>query len=63
MMYSKNLLFILATVGVLTGCGAAAEDISVMATFYPVYVLAENVLNGVEGVSLTSMTPPSSFSW
>ena len=43
----------------LTGCGAAAEDISVMATFYPVYVLAENVLNGVEGVSLTSMTPPA----
>ena len=43
----------------LTGCGVAAEDISVMATFYPVYVLAENVLNGVEGVSLTSMTPPA----
>ncbi len=43
----------------LSGCGAAAEDISVMATFYPVYVLAENVLDGVEGVSLSSMTPPS----
>ncbi len=43
----------------LSGCGAAADDISVMATFYPVYVLAENVLDGVEGVSLSSMTPPS----
>jgi len=43
----------------LAGCGAAEEDISVMATFYPVYVLAKNVLNGVEGVTLTSMTPPA----
>ena len=43
----------------LAGCGAAEETISVMATFYPVYVLAENVLNGVEGVTLSSMTPPA----
>ena len=43
----------------LTGCGAAEENISVMATFYPVYVLAENVLSGVEGVTLSSMTPPT----
>ena len=43
----------------LSGCGAVAEDVSVMATFYPVYILAENVLDGVEGVTLSSMTPPS----
>ncbi len=43
----------------LSGCGAAAEDVSIMATFYPVYILAENVLDGVEGVTLSSMTPPS----
>lgn len=43
----------------LSGCSAWAEDVSVVATFYPVYVLAANVLNGVEGVSLSSMTPPS----
>ena len=43
----------------LAGCGAAAEDVSVMATFYPVYILAENVLLDVEGVTLSSMTPPS----
>ncbi len=43
----------------LAGCGAAAEDVSVMATFYPVYVLAENVLDGVDGVRLSSMTPPA----
>lgn len=43
----------------LAGCGAMAEDVSIMATFYPVYILAENVLEGVEGVTLSSMTPPS----
>jgi zinc transport system substrate-binding protein len=43
----------------LAGCGAGAEEISVMATFYPVYILAQNVLEGVEGVTLSSMTPPS----
>ena len=43
----------------LAGCGAAAEETSVMATFYPVYILAENILEGVEGVRLSSMTPPS----
>ena len=42
----------------LSGCGAA-EDVAVMATFYPVYILAENLLDGVEGVVLSSMTPPS----
>ena len=37
---------------------AVGEEKTVVATFYPIYVLAENVLRGVEGVRLTSMTPP-----
>ena len=56
----KFLVLLLALLMVsLSGCGAVAEDISIVATFYPVYVLAGNVLDGVEGVSLSSMTPPS----
>ena len=51
-------LLLMVSLLLLTGC-AAAEEISVMATFYPVYILAENVLDGVEGVTLSSMTPPS----
>lgn len=44
----------------LGGCAEnTPENISVVATFYPVYVLAENVLNSVAGVTLTSMTPPA----
>ena len=54
----KSLALLLALLMVsLSGC-AAAEDMTIMATFYPVYVLAENVLDGVEGVTLSSMTPP-----
>lgn len=53
--FCLNLLLLLP----LAGCGAAAEEVSVMATFYPVYILAENILDGVEGVRLSSMTPPA----
>lgn len=42
----------------LSGCGAA-ENVTVMATFYPVFILAENLLDGVPGVTLSSMTPPA----
>ena len=57
----KIIAFLLAMLLLLplAGCGAGAEEVSVMATFYPVYILAENVLAGVEGVKLSSMTPPS----
>jgi len=43
----------------VSGCAREADEITVMATFYPVYILAENVLEGVEGVKLLSMTPPA----
>ena len=42
----------------LAGCGNKQEEssaVTVMATFYPVYVLAENVLEGVEGVELIGL--------
>ena len=53
------LLMLLLLALPLGGCGAETKEITVVATFYPVYVLAENVLDGVEGVTLASMTPPS----
>lgn len=57
----KRILALLLAVLLLplTGCAGEAESVTVMATFYPVYVLAENVLEGVENVSLVSMTPPA----
>ncbi len=41
------------------GCAAQAEETRLVASFYPVYILAENVLRDVPNVSLTSMTAPS----
>jgi len=35
------------------------EKTTIVASFYPVYVMAKNVLDGVEGVELLSMTAPS----
>ena len=35
------------------------EEIAIVASFYPVYIIAANVLEGVEGVHLSAMTPPS----
>ena len=57
----KRIIALLLTLLLLplSGCAFAAEDVTVMASFYPVYVLAENVLEGVEGVTLLSMTPPT----
>ena len=43
----------------LSGCAAQQETFTVMTTFYPLYILAQNVLDGVEQVQLLSMTPPS----
>lgn len=54
-----SLLLLSALLLALPGCAAGAENVLVVASFYPVYVLAENVLNGVPGVTLSSMTPPS----
>lgn len=37
----------------------AEQEITVAASFYPVYVMAKNVLNGIEGVNVISMTAPA----
>ncbi len=58
-MKKFGALLLALLIASLTGCCAAADEITVTATFYPVYILAENVLDGVEGVVLSSMTPPS----
>lgn len=49
-------LFLLA---LLPLCLAQAEEAQVVASFYPVYVMAENVLLDVPDVNLTCMSAPS----
>ncbi len=38
---------------------ALAEDVQIVASFYPVYIFAQNILQGVPGISLSCMTAPS----
>ena len=37
---------------------AQADGLTVVTSFYPVYLLAANVTDGVEGVTLKNMTQP-----
>ena len=39
------------------GKGTAKQSFNVVASFYPVYIMAENVCDGVEGISVSNLTP------
>ena len=39
--------------------GVAEQEMTIVASFYPVYIMAQNVLSGVENVNLVSMTAPA----
>ncbi len=62
----KKIAYLLALLLALTGVlpfGVAAEaeeEFHVAASFYPVYVIALNVLEGIEGVTITSLAPGAS---
>ena len=53
------LLLSLALCLSLSACAAQGSERVVVASFYPVYIFAENLLDGVPGVRLTSLTPPT----
>ncbi len=55
----KKILSLLLALLLLPHFPARAEEKNIVASFYPVYILAANVLDGVEGVHLTTMTAPS----
>lgn len=51
---------LLLTLLPLGPCLSAEQDITtVVASFYPIYIMAKNVLKDVEGVHLTTMTAPA----
>ncbi|MBQ2976820.1 MAG: zinc ABC transporter substrate-binding protein [Clostridia bacterium] len=55
----KKILCILLVLFFLPLCPGMAAEKTIVASFYPVYILAANVLDGVEGVHLASMTAPA----
>ncbi len=64
--YPKRLagaFLIMMAVFLLTpdvGVRAEEKPIKVVASFYPVYIMAQNVVRDVPGVTVTSLTPPVS---
>lgn len=61
-MSGKILALLLAAALFLTGCAGApkteGEKLTVVASFYPVWVMTANVVQGVEGVELSLLAPP-----
>ena len=57
MKKARGLLLILVFFPLFPG--VAEQEITIVASFYPVYIMAQNVLSGVENVNLVSMTAPS----
>lgn len=56
----KLAALLLSTLLCLPLCGCAAQvGGTVVCSFYPVYIFAQNVLQGVEGISVACLTPPS----
>lgn len=55
----KVISILLALLLFLSVLAYAEEKTTIVASFYPVYVMAKNVLNGVEEAELLSMTAPS----
>jgi len=59
-MKGRFLIILVSVILLLSGCSAQPakekEGLSVVASFYPVWVMAANVTEGVEGVELTLLT-------
>ena len=55
----KKLICLVLFLCLFTGGCAAADGLTVTATFYPIYLAAINVCRGVEGVSVTCLAPPT----
>lgn len=55
----KMLSVLLALCLLFSGTAALADNIQLVASFYPVYIFAQNLLQDVPSVSLSCMTAPS----
>lgn len=55
-LFSVLLIFLLAFS--VIGCSAQAEEHRIVASFYPMYIFAMNVFDGIDEITLESMTAP-----
>ena len=58
----RKLLLIISTIFLLAGCQKTDFDdnkFNIVASFYPMYVLTQNVTEGIEDVQVTNLTAPT----
>jgi len=53
------MLFLCVSLSCLTAKAYAESEIKILTSFYPMYILTENVVKGVSGVSTSLMLPPT----
>jgi zinc transport system substrate-binding protein len=55
----KKIIFFMVCFFIFVGIAAGeAKDIKIVASFYPMYIMAKNVAKDVPGVSVQNLTPP-----
>ena len=59
----KLILFMICFSFLFTACATSSakeyeNNITIVASFYPVYILAKNITDGVEGVTVENMAQP-----
>jgi zinc transport system substrate-binding protein len=58
----SNLIITLFAAGLIAGCSSshvASSNFTIITSFYPLYIMAENVTAGVDGITLVDLAPPT----
>jgi zinc transport system substrate-binding protein len=61
-MIRYRILAILVAAGLNVGCSSShvsSHSFTIITSFYPLYIMAENVTAGVDGVTLVDLAPPT----
>jgi len=56
------ILAVIVAAGLIVGCSSShvsSDNFTIVASFYPIYIMAENVTAGVDGVTLVDLAPPT----
>ncbi len=61
-MSKPRIVAIMIAAGLIAGCSSslvASHQFTIVTSFYPLYIMAENVTAGVEGITLVDLAPPT----
>lgn len=57
-IFILSIFFMLCSFVSIGNAASEAKDIKIVASFYPMYIMAKNVVKDVPGVSVQNLTPP-----